>query len=395
MSLETRAENLLRKNRRIQDGNQYTVPSPDIYPYQWLWDSCFHSICLSHFDPEAAQAELRSLFAMQYEDGMIPHMIFWKKKVTRPYFLVWENRQRSIITQPPMIAYAAWELHRKYPDNQFLNEIYAPLLKYYKYLVERRDPRDRHLIGIINPDESGEDNSPRFDAAMGASSDISFFRHMYERNKLVEKNRTCDFNEEVCMRENFWVKDVPFNVIMIKNLQALAHISSFIGNKEGEHFANQHEKLIREAMRRFLFEDGVFWSTWGQDYKKIKINTWAHFIPMFADLYSETEAKSVLDRYFSNFDTLRSKYGIRSVSATEESYRSDGFWRGPVWLAPQWFIYKGFRAYGFHQEAEWVKNTMYHNVESSDFREYFNPETGEAYGAKDFTWGALLLDMRD
>lgn len=395
MTLEAKAEALLLQNRREHGGQQYTVPSPELYPYQWLWDSCFHAIALSHFDPEAAKAELRALFAMQYADGMIPHMIFWKKLVSRPYFLVWENQKRSIITQPPMIAYAAWEIHRKHPDSEFLEEIYEPLLKYYRYLIERRDPRDHHIVSIINPDESGEDNSPRFDTAMGASSDISFFRHMYERNKLVEKNRVCDFNEELCMQKNFWVKDVPFNTILVKNLQVLGHIASFLGHKQGEHFATQHGELMREAMRRLMFEGGVYWSTWGPDHVKIKIDTWAHLAPMFADLYTPAEARAVVTKYLSNEDTLKSKFGVRSVSKQEESYRSDGFWRGPVWLAPQWFIYKGLRSYGFLQEADWVKSAMYHNVEQSDFREYFNPETGEALGARDFTWGTLLLDMRD
>ena len=315
--------------------------SPKIYPYQWLWDSCFHAIALSHFDPVAAQQELRSLFAMQYEDGMVPHMIFWKKMITRPYFVIWENKRRSVITQPPMIAYAAWEIHRKHPDNSFLEEIYQPLFNYYTYLIERRDPPDHHLVSIINPDESGEDNSPRFDIPMDAPSNISFLKHMYERNKLVEKNRTCDFNEELCMRKNFWVKDVPFNTILIRNLQALGHIASHLGRKQDEHYATKHAKLIGDAMRQRLFEDGVYWSAWGQDYSHIKTDTWAHFVPMFADLYTQAEAKKVVEKYFSNYDTLRSEFGIRTVSKQEDSYRPKNFWRGPIWLAPQWFIYKG------------------------------------------------------
>lgn len=395
MTLETKAEQLLLNNRRIYKGNQFTVPSPDIYPYQWLWDSCFHAISLSHFDPDGARAEIQSLLQMQYDDGMIPHMIFWKKLATRPYFVVWENKRRSVITQPPMIAYAAWEIHRKHPDNGFLEKIYQPLLKYYKYLIERRDPRDHHLIGIINPDESGEDNSPRFDIPMGAPDDISFFRHMYERNKLVEKNRTCGFNEEICMRENFWVKDVPFNVITIKNLQALGHIASFLGDKEGEHYVTRHGKLIRDAMRDRMFEDGLYWSTYGKEHQKIKTHTWAHFIPMFADMYTQSEAKNVVEKYLLDANTFHSPYGIRTVSKQEESYRSDGFWRGPIWLAPQWFIYKGLQSYGFTKEADFIKHAMYENVERSNFREYFDPETGKAMGARNFTWGTLLLDMRD
>lgn len=395
MSLESQAEDLLRRNRRWHKQHQYTVPSPEVYPYQWLWDSCFHAIALSYFDPIGARNEIRSLFAMQYPDGMIPHMIFWKKIMHRPYFVVWENKRRSSITQPPMLAYAIWEIHRKHPEDQFLEQIYEPLLNFYRYLVERRDTRDHQLISIINPDESGEDNSPRFDGAMGLKDDVSFFGHMYERNKLVEKNRTCDFNEEVCMMQNFWVKDVPFNVIMIRNLQALGHIASYLGHKQGEHFATMHAKLMRDAMREHMFEDGVFWSVMGGEHEKIKVATWAHFIPMFADLYTPSEADAVVRTHFRNDLTFRSQFGIRTVSKQEPSYRSDGFWRGPIWLAPQWFIYKGLRAYGYKEDAAFVKSAMYRNVESSNFKEYFNPETGAPLGARDFTWGTLLLDMRD
>src|SRR5690348_17747575 len=54
------AEDLMRKNRRVTDGHLYTVPAPVDYPYQWLWDSCFHAIILTHFDLPAAKAELLS-----------------------------------------------------------------------------------------------------------------------------------------------------------------------------------------------------------------------------------------------------------------------------------------------------------------------------------------------
>lgn len=395
MDIEAASDALLKKNRRYHKEHQYTVPSPKTYPYQWLWDSCFHAISLSYLDPIAAQKELKSILAMQYPDGMLPHMIFWKKLARRPYFVAWENKRASSITQPPMLAYAAWEVHRKHPDKQFLESIYESLFRYYRYLIERRDPVDDHLIGLINPDESGEDNSPRFDKAMGASADISFFKHMYERNKLVEKNRVCRFNEEICMRENFWVKDVPFNVIMIRNLQAFGHIASYLGHKRGEHFATTHARLMRDAMREFMFEDGVYWSTMGKDHEKIKVHTWAHFIPLFADIYSQAEAEHVIMTHLRNDNTFRSPHGIRSVSKQEPSYRPDGFWRGPVWHAPQWFIYKGLRAYGYKEDAEFVRHAMHDNVVRSNFKEYFNPETGEGMGAPHFTWGTLLLDMRD
>ncbi|MDP2593989.1 MAG: hypothetical protein Q8P36_01470, partial [bacterium] len=79
MTLEERALALLRANRRTTRGHQYTLPSPTSYPYQWLWDSCFHAIVLARLEPDAAKKELESLVSRQFENGMIPHIIYWEK----------------------------------------------------------------------------------------------------------------------------------------------------------------------------------------------------------------------------------------------------------------------------------------------------------------------------
>jgi hypothetical protein len=36
------ATQVLNANWRADGG--YTSPNPDTYPWQWLWDSCFHAI---------------------------------------------------------------------------------------------------------------------------------------------------------------------------------------------------------------------------------------------------------------------------------------------------------------------------------------------------------------
>lgn len=397
MDIEQAAHNLLRENRRQKDEYTYTVPSPETYPYQWLWDSCFHAIILAKFEPAVARAELRALVSKQFPDGMIPHMIFWDPTITRPYQIAWDSADTSSITQPPMLAYALWELHRQAPDTEFLEELYPRVFEFYKYLIDKRDPRDHHLAGIINPDESGEDNSSRFDLPMQVETDISFAGHIVARYDLVKRNRVCNFDAELCMSQNFWVKDVPFNVILIRNLQALGHIASLLGHKQGEHFANLHEGLIKEAMRVHLFDEeaGVFYSAYDHDYKPLKVETWAHFAPLFADLYTKEEADRLMERHFNNPETFYSAYGIRTVSRGEPSYRPTGFWRGPIWFAPHWFMYKGLRAYGYKEEAAFLSRASLSLIERSGFREYFDPETGEAHGAHNFTWGTLVLDMME
>lgn len=396
MTFRDRAYELLKRNRRTTStGHTYTVPSPEVYPYQWLWDSCFHAIVLARLDPDAAIAEMRSLLLRQLPHGMVPNIIFWNRKITRPYHWGWGDTGITSITQPPLIAYALQAIYQHTRDTTFLDELLYPTYAFYKYLIDRRDPRDHHLVSIINPDESGEDNSPRFDAAMNLQADISFFGHMYERHKLVRANRVCDFDEELCMKRNFWVKDVPFNAILVKNLEILGKLADLVGNTEIKTFAETHAPLIREAMREHLMADGVFWSATGEEHQLLKVATWAHFAPLFAGLYTKDEAQALIDTHFHDETTFRSAYGIRTVSRQEKSYRPTGFWRGPIWMAPHWFIYQGLRRYGFENEAVWLRTVSEKLIDTNGFREYFNPETGKPYGAHDFTWGTLVLDMME
>jgi hypothetical protein len=63
-------------------------------------------------------------------------------------------------------------------------------------------------------------------------------------------------------------------------------------------------------------------------------------------------------------------------------------------MAPHWFIYHGLRRYGYETEAAQIREKSEALLQKSGFRECFNPETGEGYGATKFTWGALVLDMK-
>src|SRR5262249_59508421 len=81
---------VLERNRR--DG--WTCPSADLYPHQWLWDSCFTAIGLTHVDPARAADELRSLVRGQWDDGMLPHMIFAPGSRDLGKLTVWRSRRR-------------------------------------------------------------------------------------------------------------------------------------------------------------------------------------------------------------------------------------------------------------------------------------------------------------
>jgi len=389
---------LMRENRRQKDSHIYTLPSPQTYPYQWFWDSCFHAIILSHFDIEIAKEEMISLTIRQFENGMIPHMIYWERNHDAEhdeFNVAWGKDGTSTLIQPPMLAYAVWHIYQRDQDVAFLERMYSPLFHFYRYLLNERDPYGKHLIGIINPDESGEDNSSRFDSALDLPPVHTIYENHKRRLALVEENRVCNFDAPFCMKNFFWVKDVPFNAITVENLRAVSRIAAKLNRGDDAAYFNEQADLVRSAMRSHMLENGVYWSTRGEQFEKIKVLTWATLAPLFARIPTHEEARALVQEHLQNEKEFNTPFGIPTVAANDLSFDPQGFWRGPVWIAVNWFVFNGLLNYGFTEEADKVYLDSRRLLEKSGFREQFHPFTGDGYGAKQFTWGALVLDMME
>ena len=74
-SLVDSAMEIIRKN----DQGFYTVPTHGLYPFQWNWDSALTALGMAHYDEGRAWTEIETLFDNQWEDGMVPHIIFHKE----------------------------------------------------------------------------------------------------------------------------------------------------------------------------------------------------------------------------------------------------------------------------------------------------------------------------
>ncbi len=385
---------LLMANRRTSGEYQYTVPSPDSYPYQWMWDSCFHAIALSHFDTADAKKELESLCAKQFGNGLIPHIIYWDGPKKGVIDFEWGTGGTSSITQPPMVAYAVWEIYKRDGDRAFLERMYPKLYHFYNYLLTDRDPRRNHLVSIINPDESGEDDSPRFDRTVGLPPRHALDENLARRLELVEQNKTCDFDAPFCVKKFFWVKDVPFNAILVRNLAVMGDIAEELERMDESFYFRRMRLQVAEAMRDRMHANGLFWSLSGESYEKLYVKTWAIFAPLFAGILSQSEARDLVELHLRDAESFAAPFSVPTVAQHEPSYNPNGFWRGPVWMASNWFIFKGLLDYGFAEDAARVREHSEALITQSGFRERFNPDTGAGIGAQQFTWGALVIDMQ-
>ena len=88
---------------------------------------------------------------------------------------------------------------------------------------------------------------------------------------------------------------------------------------------------------------------------------------------------------------------VPSVSALEPKFMPGdphGFiWRGPTWMNTNWCLRPWLRHHGYPELADEMVAKSHHMVEGAGFREYSNPYNGEGYGARDFGWSTIVLDM--
>ena len=104
------ARRLLGAAWREDTTGGYCVPNAAVYPWQWLWDSCFHAIVWGHLADERAVVVLRSALSVQADDGFVPHLRYGDGPF--PHEALWGRPAASTITQPPMYGHAIAELVR-------------------------------------------------------------------------------------------------------------------------------------------------------------------------------------------------------------------------------------------------------------------------------------------
>ena len=137
MNFREKFLSVLKKNQRKKRklNIRYTVPSPETYPHQWLIDSCLHALIylkLKKF--KLAKEEIISLIVAQWDNGFIPHMVYWgwSKKHIRE----WGVGKTSSITQPPMLAYSVERIFKVTGDEKFVITCLKVLINTINFCTE-------------------------------------------------------------------------------------------------------------------------------------------------------------------------------------------------------------------------------------------------------------------
>ncbi len=401
-ALRARARRLLERNwregSRTDGPYAFTAPSPPRYRHQWYWDSCFHAIVWLHFDRRRARDELRTLLRAGNGEGFIPHTVFWDSPARWRRAPLYATRSlrgdhASANIQTPMIA-LAWEavaLGSADDDPGFASESLVELRRHYDWLDEHRDPDCDGLITIIHPDESGLDDSPKYDPVFGWMS-----HHRPGYFWLVERTRRLGYDaREVIAAYDEHVEDVLVNVLYALSLHSLARL---LGDEAGAEYAARARRTEAALLEHCWDEErGLFFDLAGRDERPVKVSTWSSLAPLALPSLPPEVAARLVEEHLLDPRRYRAPVGIPSVSLDEPTFRP-GFqlyrcWRGPSWVNTAWLLIPALRRLGYREEAARILDSMVAAVERDGFCEYYNPLTGQGLAARSFGWSTLLVDL--
>lgn len=298
---------------------RWTTPDRVPHKFMWLWDSAFHAMSFMQYDVEMAKDALWAILSQQDDNGFIAHMYTPEGRC-------------SNVTQPQVLAWAVWCFYEKTKDKAFIERCLPILKKYLLWSIKSRDINQNDLLEWLTNfenvncrcDESGLDNSPRFDTP-------------------------------------YVLDAVDFSTYLANDAKYVAKICEAIGDKNGYmQFQALHEK-VKSKINELLWDeqDGMYYDrTFNGELTGVK--TPFSFLPMFAGLASEEQAKRMVQN-LTNEEMFWSEMPVPSISKQHPLYSND-MWRGCSWLNIDYFLILGLRRYGYFKEAEEMRRRVLNSV---------------------------------
>ena len=397
------ARNILIAN----DRGGYTIPTEGLYPYQWNWDSAITALGFAQFDLDRAWVEIETLFTGQWDNGMVPHILFHQQD--EGYFPgpdVWGCNgpiPSSGIIQPPIAATMTrkiWEQDTAFGDAR-MKALFPKLLAWHRWIMKWRLD-EFGAVCTTHPWEAGRDNAPDWDNSMARmdASDVGEYKRRdtshvnsedrptkfdYDRYiRLVQIGRKAGWDQQELLSLNpFRIADPTMTFTTLRAARDLLVISEQLG-LAAEGLSTDIEKLEAGARSLWNEELGSF------DARDAHTGEMSGSVSNASYLcwYAGVESDKMLERLKATLETV--PYPVPSYDPEMPKFDARRYWRGPTWAFMNMMIGFGLQDLGHTEHADQLRKKTGDLISGFGFAEYFDPITGSPAGGKAFSWTAAV-----
>jgi len=306
----------------------------------WSWDHCFNAVALAEGLPALAWDQFQLPFDHQDPAGALPDSVA-HSEILYNY------------VKPPIHGWALTRLQAGMPEPPPRAELaaaYRRLERWTRLWLDTRRAPGRTLPHYHHGNDSGWDNATTFDP-----------------ERVIE---TADLT-----------------AFLILQLRALARLAEELGDTAAAaHWARTAhelrtallEQLWDSEQERFLargVDSGERWAS-------------ASLLDLMPAVLGDELPPEVMAALAQRIKTHLTAFGLATEHPSSPHYRSDGYWRGPIWAPSTILIEDGLRRGGHPELADEISARFRRLCEQSGFAENFDAHSGAALRDRAYTWTA-------
>lgn len=328
-----------------------TLTHPAIYMSKfwmnaiWAWDNLFNAVAVVNADEKLAWDQIQLFFDYQEPNGMIPDMI----SDIEPLFG---------FTKPPLHGWAIREMLKKIGiENSmpYLKTLYKPLCELTNWWYTYRDFDRDGLPQYFHGNDSGWDNSTVFDQG-----------HPVEGSDLA--------------------------AYLVLQCETLATIAEAIGEKKDAQYWMERAKKQLDDLLKHSVEDNHFFSPLNGTSKAEKSVSLINYIPIILGKRLPKNIREALIKDLQPGGPFLTKFGLASESPSSIKYMADGYWRGPIWAASTYLIFKGLLECDENNLAKLIAERFCDLCQQEPgFWENYDALTGKGLRCPGYSWTAAIF----
>lgn len=308
----------------------------------WSWDHCFNAIALSYHNSEEAWNQFILMFDRQDASGRIPDSV-------NDAAVAWNY------CKPPIHGWALGKMleHMTLTRDQML-EAYRKLSLWTEWWMNFRDSDRNGLCEYYHGNDSGWDNSTAFiDLPPVESPDLQAF--------------------------------------LILQMDMLGKIADAIGyHSYSLYWKNQSGNLLTRTISYCFGKDGSPLIRQAYTGKIIENDS---LLPYIAVILGDKLPEKIRNNIVSTLksEKFMTKWGLATECPVSSYYRSDGYWRGPIWAPSTMLLADGLERCGEREFARKIAEKFAEMIKHGGCAENFDALTGTGLRDRAYTWTASVF----
>jgi len=352
-------------------GRAWAQGKPNNAPL-FCWDSFFNGLLASLDDPQTGRQTVRSILAWATPEGFVPNFAHWDHNPDR-----YPSRMCQVRSQPPVGALCVWKMHQRWPDLEFLREVYPKLARWHAWWLKARDGNHDGLL------EWGSNGQGAFEAIFETGWDDT---PAFEGAKMV--GNTLNVNA------------VDLNSLYTMDAEYLVLIADAIGaHDEAATYRRECTEMIRRINDKLWNEElGIYcsrlWDEEGKPGAFLTRLTPMNFYPLMAGVADQPRAQRVL-KIMTDPKKFWGKWILPTLPYDDPLWPKQDYWKGKVWAPVNYLVFQGLKRYASPElQEEFARKSVEIFMRNWTARhvcgENFLSTTGDESSDPHYTWGALM-----